>query len=183
MNRQLMAGITIALVAVLMLFFNRKVNLIRLFIKQLDVFKDARTGKRSVWDVLCFFVFPIVIAISIVFGMSFKITTQLAELLTTVFSLVFTILFGFAAVIVEKRESDNAIKKRVVSETFVSIITATALSLLAALVSIILTSMTGDLYVSVLSVILLAISIHIIMLLLMITKRTFVIYCEGDQDN
>ena len=183
MNRQLMAGITIALVAVLMLFFNRKVNLIRLFIKQLDVFKDARTGKQSVWDLLCFFVFPIVIAVLIVFGMPFKITTQLAEVLTTVFSLVFTILFGFAAVIIEKRESDNTLKKRVVSETFVSIITATALSMFAALFSILIMPIKKDSYVALLSIIILAISIHIVMLLLMITKRAFVIYCESEQDN
>lgn len=118
-----------------------------------------------------------------IFAMPYSITSQLAEILTTVFALVFTILFGFAAVIVEKRDSDNAKKRQVFSETFVSIITSTSLSLLAAFVSILLTSITTDLYVSILSVVLFAVSFHIIMLLLMITKRTFVIYCEGEKDS
>lgn len=183
MNRQFWVGILIALVAIMMLFFNKKVNLVRLFIKQLDVFKDARTGKRSIWDIICFFAFPIVMAIIIVFGIPYRVTSQLAEILTTVFALVFTILFGFAAVIVEKRNSDNAKKRQVISETFVSIITSTSLSLFAAFVSVLLTSITTDLYVSILSVVLFAVSLHIIMLLLMITKRTFVIYCEGERDN
>lgn len=183
MNRQLWVVILIAFLAIMMLFFNKKVNLIRLFIKQLKVFKNARTGKRSMWDIICFFVFPITISGLIVFALSFRVTTQLAETLTTVFSLVFTILFGFAAVIVEKRESDTAKKKLVISETFVSIITSTSLSLFSAFISILLTVITKYLYVSILSVVLFAVSLHIIMLLLMITKRTFVIYCESEQDN
>ena len=181
MNRQFWVGILIVLVAIML--FNQKVNLVRLLIKQLDVFKDARTGKRSIWDIICFFVFPIVIATIIVFGIPYRITSRLAEILTTVFSLVFTILFGFAAVIVEKRDSDNAMKRKIISETFVSIITSTSHSLFAAFVSILLTSLTTDLYVSILSVVLFAVSFHIVMLLLMITKRTFVIYCEGERDN
>ena len=130
-----------------------------------------------------FFRFPIAISGLIVFGLSFRVTTQLAETLTTVFSLVFTILFGFAAVIVEKSESDIEKKKRVIGETFVSIITSTSLSLFAAFISIILTVITKDLYVSILSIILFAVSLHIILLLLMIIKRTFVIYCEDERDN
>ena len=183
MNRQIGVVILIALLAVIMLFFNKKVSLIRLFIKQLKVFKNARTGKQSIWDMICFFVFPIAISGLIVFGLSFRVTTQLAETLTTVFSLVFTILFGFAAVIVEKRESNTEKKKRVINETFVSIITSTSLSLFSAFISILLTVITKDPYISILSVILFAVSLHIIMLLLMITKRAFVIYCEGKQDN
>mgnify|MGYP006916064273 CR=1 FL=1 len=183
MNRQIWVIILIASLTVMMLFLNKKVNLIRLFIKQLEVFKNAHTGKRSIWDIICFFVFPIAISGLIVFGLSFRVTAQLAETLTTVFSLVFTILFGFAAVIVEKRESDTEKKKRVISETFVSIITSTSLSLFSAFISILLTVIAKDPYVSILSVILFAVSLHIIMLLLMITKRTFVIYCEDKQGN
>ena len=183
MNRQIWVVILIAFLAFMMLFFNKKVSLIRLFIKQLKVFKNARNGKQSIWDMICFFIFPIAISGLIVFGLSFRVTTQLAETLTTVFSLVFTILFGFAAVIIEKRESDTEKKKRVISETFVSIITATSLSLFSAFISILLTVITKEPNVSILSVILFAVSLHVIMLLLMITKRAFVIYCEDKQDN
>lgn len=183
MNRQLWVVILIALLVTLMLFSNKKVNLFRLFVKQLEVFKNAHTGKRSIWDLICFFVFPIAISGLIVFGLSFRVTTRLAETLTTVFSLVFTILFGFAAVIVEKRESDTEKKKQVISETFVSIITSTSLSLFAAFISILLTVTKKDLYVLILSIIIFTVSLHIIMLLLMIIKRTFVIYCEDERNN
>lgn len=185
MNRQMWVVMLIALLVVIMLFFNKKVSLIRLFIEQLKVFKNARTGKQSIWDLICFFVFPIAISGLIVFGISFRVTAQLAETLTTVFFLVFTILFGLAGVIVERRERrerDTEKKKRVVSETFVSIITSSSLSLFAAFISILLTIITKDLYVSILSIILFAVSLHIIMLLLMIIKRTFVIYCEGERE-
>lgn len=120
------------------------------------------------------------ISLLIVFGLPYQIDIKLAEILTTVFSLVFTILFGFAAVIVERSESDNSKKKRVIGETFVSIVTSTVLSLFAAIISILLIKIENNIAVSILSVILFTLSFHIVMLLLMITKRTFVIYCEDE---
>lgn len=163
-----------------MIFFNKKVCLTQLFIKQIKVLKNDRTKKYSIWDLMCFIGFPIIISALIVFCLSYQINVSLAETLTTVFSLVFTILFGFAAVIVEKRTSDNPKKKRVVSETFVSIVTSTVLSLLAAVISILLTTIKNISVISILSFVLLDLSFSIMMLLLMITKRTFVIYCESD---
>ena len=157
----------IAVLFILMIFFNKKVCLTQLFIKQIQVLKNDRTKKFSIWDLMRFIVFPIIISALITFGLSYQISVELAETLTTVFSLVFTILFGFAAVIVEKSVNDNPKKERVVSETFVSIVTSTVLSLFAAVISI-------------LSFALLDLSFTIMMLLLMITKRTFVIYCESD---
>ena len=79
-----------------------------------------------------------------------------------------------------KSVNDNPKKKRVVSETFVSIVTSTVLSLFAAVISILLTTIKTILIISILSFALLDLSFTIMMLLLMITKRTFVIYCESD---
>ena len=170
----------IAVLFILMIFFNKKVCLTRLFIKQIQVLKNDRTKKFSIWDLMCFIVFPIVISALVTFGLSYRIDVDLAEILTTVFSLVFTILFGFAAVIGEKSVSDNPKKKRVVSETFVSIVTSTVLSLIAAIISILLTTIKDISTTSILSFVLLVLSFSIMMLLLMITKRTFVIYCESE---
>lgn len=170
----------IAVLFILMIFFNKKVCLTQLFIKQIQVLKNDRTKKFSIWDLMCFIVFPIIISALITFGLSYQISVELAETLTTVFSLVFTILFGFATVIVEKSVNDNPKKERVVSETFVSIVTSTVLSLFAAVISILLTTIKTILIISILSFALLDLSFTIMMLLLMITKRTFVIYCESD---
>ena len=180
MNKQMIVLIAIGILIILMLFFNKKVNLSRLLFRQIQVFKNDHTNKYSFWDIMCFLVFPIGISALIVFGLSYQVDVKLAEVLTTVFSLVFTILFGFAAVIVEKSEDGNSKKKRVVGETFISIVTSTALSLFAAIISILLIKIKNDLAISILSMALLSKSISIIMLLLMITKRTFVIYCEGE---
>lgn len=179
MSKQFWVKLIIFLLIIAMLFFNKKVSLTRVFLRQLQVFKDARTGKFSVWDATCFIAFPVIISVLLVFELQYRVSPQLAEILTTVYSLVFTILFGFAAVIVEKSESNNSTKKRVISETFVSIVTSTALSLLAAIISILLIISTADMLVSILSVVLFTLSFLIVMLLLMITKRTFAIYCEG----
>jgi len=97
----------IAVLFILMIFFNKKVCLTQLFIKQIQVLKNDRTKKFSIWDLMRFIVFPIIISALITFGLSYQISVELAETLTTVFSLVFTILFGFAAVIVEKSVNDN----------------------------------------------------------------------------
>lgn len=182
MSKQLIISAIIAVLTATMFLFNKKVSLIRLFVRQVQVFKNGHTGKFSIWDLMCFVAFPIIISILIVYGFPYHIDAKLAEILTTVFSLVFTILFGFAAVIVEKSESNNVKRKIVVEETFISIVTSTALSLFAAIISIMLVKVTSELIVSILSAILLSLSISITMLLLMITKRTFVIYCEDKEE-
>lgn len=163
-----------------MLFFNKKVNLMRLFISQFQVFKNDKTGKCSIWDIVCFLVIPILASALIVFGIPYQVSSELAEVLTTVFSLVFSILFGFAAVVMERNASDNSKKKQVINETFVSIVTATTLSLAATIVSIVITQIEDACAISILSVALFALSLMIVMLILMITKRAFVIYCDGE---
>lgn len=111
MNRTIIILSIIALFTI-MIFFNKKVNLVHLFVRQIQVFKNARTNKLSLWDLICFIISPIIISVLIVFGLQYQIDASLAETLTTVFSLVFTILFGFAAVIVERSESDNPKKQK-----------------------------------------------------------------------
>ena len=58
MNDNVWTMITVALLIILMIG-NRKVHLILLFSKQVQVFKNAQNNKISVWDILCFIVFPI----------------------------------------------------------------------------------------------------------------------------
>lgn len=171
---------SIVFLLVIMFAFQKKVNLCHLFCKQLQVFRNDRTGKISLWDIISFILIPIIVSLLIVLGLSYQIDTQLAEILTTVFSLVFTILFGFAAVIVEKSENNDSKRKRVIGETFVSIVTSTVLSLFAAISSILLTKIDNRVGISILSVVVFALSFHIVMLLLMITKRTFIIYCGNE---
>ncbi|MCB6366328.1 hypothetical protein LI291_09100 [Intestinibacillus massiliensis] len=111
--------------------------------------------------------------------MNFVIKDDLAELLTTVFSIVFTVLFGFAAVMVSKIDSDNKKEKQVAEETFVSIVSATLMSLISAVLSILLTQIESEIILKITSIGLLGSSLVIIMLLLLITKRTFFLYIDN----
>ena len=167
-----------AVLLILLMLGNRKVRLHSLLSKQLQVFRDARTSKASIWDLLCFIVFPICLAVLIVYKMNVCIDDTLGGILTTVFSLVFTVLFGFAAIIVGKLDSKNDLEKKVVQETFVSIMTATILSLISVICSIIAIKIDIDWGNSLVSVIVFAVSIMTVMLLLLVSKRTFIIYNE-----
>ena len=163
----------------MMLFGNKKVRILSVLIKQLQVFKNAKTDKISVWDIVCFIFFPIVLSVIITFGFGSIIDDTLAGVLTTVFAFVFTVLFGFAAILVGKLDCDNEIEKQVVGETFVSIMTSNILSLIASILSIAII-ITGDENAKlILTICVYSFSFMIIMLLLMISKRTFIIYCEN----
>ena len=74
----------------------------------------------------------------ITIGFESPVDKNLAGVLTTVFAFVFTVLFGFAAILVGKMDGSNGIEKRVVGETFVSIVTSTILSLIAAVLYIVI---------------------------------------------
>lgn len=172
--------IVMAMVIVcMMLFGNKKVRILSVLIKQLQVFKNAKTDKISVWDIVCFIFFPIVLSVIITFGFGSIIDDKLAGVLTTVFAFVFTVLFGFAAILVGKLDCDNEIEKQVVGEIFVSIMTSNILSLIASILSIAII-ITGDEKAKlILTICVYSFSFMIIMLLLMISKRTFIIYCEN----
>lgn len=171
---------TIAIAVIfVMLFGNRKVRVFSVFIEQLQVFKNARTNKFSPWDFICFILMPIGLAGIIVFGFESVVDVELAGILTTVFSLVFTILFGFAAILVGKIDSKNNIEKRVVEETFISIVSATLLSLISVVLSIAIIKVKDTVILSMLSIVVFSISFMTVMLLLLIIKRTFIVYSDA----
>lgn len=171
------ASISVIVILICMLFLNPKVSIIKILIKQLLVFKNE---KISVWDLVCFIFAPIVLAILLVFILGYDISNSVASVLTTVYAFVFTVLFGFAAVLVGKIDSKNELEKQVTEETFVSVLTSNILSLINAIASIILLNINEDSECvrNLVSAIIYCISFITIMLLLMITKRTFIIYCD-----
>lgn len=167
-----------AAILCVMLFGNRKVWLWAVLKEQLAVFKNAKKKRFSPWDCICFFIFPVILSWVLVYQLDVVISKTLAELLTTVFSIVFTVLFGFAAILVSKIDSPNKIEKQVTQETFVSIVSATLLSLIAAVLSIILTQLTAEIALQIISIGIFSFALIIIMLLLLITKRTFFLYID-----
>ncbi len=181
-NRTTLTIITITIIC-LMLFGNKKVRVFNVLIKQLQVLKNARTNKLSIWDIVCFIILPIILSIIISVGYGYIVDNELAGVLTTVFAFVFTVLFGFAAILVGKLDSKNVIERQVVGETFISIMTSNILSLLSAVISITIIMTEEKIMSIVLSTIIYCLSFMIIMLLLMISKRTFVIYCSNKTES
>lgn len=164
-----------AILFFLMLFLNKKVRITNVLCEQIKVFSDYRTKHISPWDICCFILFPIALSFILIFALKVVIPEGLAEILATVFSLVFTILFGFSAILVGRMEDGNKIERQIIKETFVSIITATILSLFATIFSIAALIVKTIIATSIIWCIILSLSFMIIMLLLLITKRTFVI--------
>lgn len=162
----------------IMLFCNRKVRLWSLLIEQIRIFRNDKKKRISPWDCICFLVFPMLISLIFVYKLDFTINNNLAELLTTVFSIVFTVLFGFAAIMISKIDSKNKTEKQVAEETFVSIVSSTILSLIAAVLSIVLTQVKSVICLQIISSSVVTISLIIIMLLLLITKRVFLLYVD-----
>ena len=177
-NKIVLIIIAVVIVCV-MLFGNKKVRVLPVLMKQLQVFKNAKTDKISIWDIICFVVMPIALAVVVTLGFGCKIDNALAGVLTTVFAFVFTVLFGFAAILVGKLYSNNKIEKQVVGETFLSIMTSNILSLIAAVLSIAIIVTNNEIVSMAISICIYSLSFMIIMLLLMISKRTFIIYCSN----
>ena len=181
MNEKYIWIIVSTLFLIMIFFVNRKVRLFAIVNEQIQVFKNAKKKKLSLWDILCFCVFPLIVAIIFVYKLNFIVDDDLANLLTTVYSVIFTVLFGFATIMISKIDSQNKLEKQVAEETFVSIVSSTVLSLIAAIVAIVLTQMDYAPCLRILSTIILALSIMIILLILLITKRTFYLYINHKQ--
>lgn len=167
-------------IILMMIFGNRKVRIAPVFGKFFSVLKNAKTNRFSFWDFVCFNVFPVVLSCIIVFGFDCVIDESLASVLTEVFATVFTVLFGFAAILAGKMESKNAIEKRVVNETFISIMTATLLALLSSVLSIVLIKTSNQILIYVFSLLVYSSSLIMLMDVLMISKRIFIIYSDNE---
>lgn len=160
----------------LMFLGNKKVRILGIFKEQFNVFRNDKNNKLSIWDIVCFLIFPIIVAVIITIRFNCIIDNNLANVLTTVFAFVFTVLFGFAAILVGKMDSGVELEKQVVKETFVSIMTSNILALLSAILSIVLIFNQSRNVDIIVSICIYSLSFMIIMLIFMISKRTFKIY-------
>ena len=103
MNDKIIWYLAVIALLLIMLYCNRKVRLFALIKEQFLVFKNDKKKKISVWDLICFFVFPIAVSCILVFALEFIIKDSLANLLTTVFSIIFTVLFIVENLLISKQ--------------------------------------------------------------------------------
>jgi len=176
--------LVISLALLLAILINPKIRLFNLIIQQMKVFvkfnPKITKQKLSLHDMIAFIIAPIVISTIIVWGFNFIFLADVATVLVTVFSIIFTVLFGFISVLVGKTNSSNKIEKQLVSETFTSIVSAMLLAILSAVLLIIYLSVPGNiLLIKLISNIVIWFSLVSLLLLLMITKRSYIIFSNA----
>ena len=167
LNKTIWVIIT-GIIALVMLFGNRKTRVTQILAAQLRVFRNANTCKTSIWDIICFVVMPVIVAIIISFALGWEINSDtVTGILALILVLIATALeFMFLA---RRTESDNKVKKQVMDETFV-------LSLFTAILSIVVLEVYDSIAKRILTACIYSAVLMIAMLILMILKRIFALF-------
>lgn len=170
------------IIIIVMLFGNRKTRVTQILAAQLRVFRNAKTRKTSIWDSICFVVIPVIVAIIISFALGWEINSDtFTGILALILVLIATALeFMFLARRTET-ESDNKVKKQVMNETFVSILTSNVLSLFTAILSIVVLEVYDSIAKKILTACIYSAVLMIAMLILMILKRIFSLFIDNDK--
>lgn len=104
----------------LIIVFNPKIQLTRIFVEQFKVYKNDKTQKISMFDILSFLIAPICISILTSVSLPYEKVATSAGTIMTVFSIVATLLLSFLALLVDK-STTNQKEKEVIDQTFVTI--------------------------------------------------------------
>ncbi len=104
----------------LIIVFNPKIQLTRIFVEQFKVYKNDKTHKISMFDILSFLIAPICISILTSVSLPYEKVATSARTIMTVFSIVATLLLSFLALLVDK-STTNQKEKEVIDQTFVTI--------------------------------------------------------------
>ena len=112
--------IVCAVILLIIVALNPKVQLTKIFIEQFKVYKNDKTKSISPYDILCFLIIPIVLAVFVACSLSYDTITNASDTIITVFSIVATLLLSFLALLVDK-STTNKTEKELVKQTFVTI--------------------------------------------------------------
>lgn len=104
----------------LIIVFNPKIQLTRIFVEQFKVYKNDKTHKISMFDILSFLIATICISILTSVSLPYEKVATSAGTIMTVFSIVATLLLSFLALLVDK-STTNQKEKEVIDQTFVTI--------------------------------------------------------------
>ena len=178
LNKTIWVIIT-GIIALVMLFGNRKTRVTQILAAQLRVFRNAKTRKTSIWDSICFIVMPVIVAIIISFALGSEINSDtFTGILALILVLIATALeFMFLA----RRTESDKVKKQVMDETFVSILTSNVLSLFTAILSIVVLEVYDSIAKKILTACIYSAVLMIAMLILMILKRIFALFIDNDK--
>lgn len=140
MSPQAIVSIVLIVAFVLLLLINPKSHPKELFRKQLRIFYNAKTTsdtKKIYWlDVLSFFICPLGLSATFCFGLNFVLSEQTTELLLTIFSVFFTIIFS-AFSLLSGFQGKDKVANNVASETSLALFMETEISVTEIIVLLI----------------------------------------------
>lgn len=177
LNKTIWVIITV-IIALVMFFGNRKTRVTQILAAQLRVFRNAKTRKTSIWDSICFVVMPVIVAIIISFALGWEINS---DTFTGILALILVLIATAFMFLARRTESDNKVKKQVMDETFVSILTSNVLSLFTAILSIVVLEVYDSIAKKILTACIYSAVLMIAMLILMILKRIFALFIDNDK--
>ena len=109
------------LIVCAMLFGNKKVRVLPVLMKQLQVFKNAKTNKISIWDIICFVILPIALAVLIAIGFGCVIDPMICGVCMVMLA---TPVASMAAMLAQQYDGNYALAaKGVALTTILSVVT------------------------------------------------------------
>lgn len=162
---------------------NPKVQLIKIFVEQFKVYKNDKTKKISLYDIISFICIPIVLSIFVAVSLSYEEISEASSTIITVFSLVATLLLSFLALLVDK-STTNSKEKEIVKQTFVTITIDIVYSIFVVVLFAIpyfveLNLIFGQIFIGLVAFLIIKILLNVFMIL----KRVFAVLSEGDSSN
>jgi hypothetical protein len=122
---------------------------------------------------------PAALACLATYWHGFRIEKNLAEALTTAFSLMFTLIFAIEAIAFNKKDGGNAAEKEEAKEMAVSAMSSCFLCLIANILSIAAIFMSASWINEAITATILALSLNTAMLLLLLMKRALKAHMKG----
>ena len=153
----------------LIIVFNPKIQLTRIFVEQFKVYKNDKTHKISMFDILSFLIAPICISILTSVSLPYEKVATSAGTIMTVFSIVATLLLSFLALLVDK-STTNQKEKEVIDQTFVTISVDIVYSIFVVMLFVLpdfieFTDITEKIFVGVVAFLIIKILLNVFMIL------------------
>lgn len=165
----------IIIILIIIALLNPKLQLKKLFRAQFQIYKNDKNGKIFWFDIVTFFIIPILISIISAIYLPITAISKYSDTTITIFSLIATVLLSFVAILVDKKfkkEKENEL----LNETIVTIITDIVYSIsIVALVVLPKIVLLSVIFKKIILGIIVFLIIKIAFGMFMILKRVYVI--------
>lgn len=182
MNAKFWVCIVVLILSICLMLANKKIRCLKMIEDLIHIFYDNRTNKLSIFDIICFFICPVAVGTSVVIGFHYYFSNEVANALLTIFSILFTLLFGVMSLLTSSLNSSDSTKKKISNEAFTAVSFTMFTSLIVLLLVIIyialLEKIESIVCFQIMSGAIITIATNMVMLFFMIIKRSYVTSIE-----